>query len=361
MLPSVARCASAQPLLLILLLALAREGVAQTDERDAVIEELRHRIEVLEKRLEDKPAPPPPPPAVTQPPSPPAPKPSASEDAGRADESARALERSLVREGGLVLPSGAIEVEPRLQYTYRASEGLRIVTAGAMAQVAEQDTRSDELEASLGIRVGLPGSFQAEMRLPYAWIDENRATSSTLSESQRASGRGGLELGLSKQLLAEGRGRLGLLASLNWKSAIGHDDLGRLSPGSGFPQLQAALTAVKREDPLVFFGTASYTAVLERERGGSDVNPGDAIGLRAGALLAASPETSLRAGLDLSRVGRTRIGGAGVPGSDATVGVLELGVARLLSQRTLLDVQLGVGVTPDAPDFRLRLSVPIRF
>jgi hypothetical protein len=36
-------------------------------------------------------------------------------------------------------------------------------------------------------------------------------------------------------------------------------------------------------------------------------------------------------------------------------------VAKLLTRRTLLDVHLGIGLTPDAPDFRLRLSLPIRF
>ena len=116
-----------------------------------------------------------------------------------------------------------------------------------------------------------------------------------------------------------------------------------------------------REDPLVFFVSPSYSWLFEREKSGVSVEPGDAIGLKAGAMLAASPETSLRASLDLSRAGRTRIAGAAGPGSDTTTGVLELGFARLLTKRTLLDVQLGVGITPDAPDFRLRLAVPIRF
>jgi hypothetical protein len=139
------------------------------------------------------------------------------------------------------------------------------------------------------------------------------------------------------------------------------NQLGRLSPGSGFPQLQAALTAVRREDPLVFFGTASYSRVFKRERSGSDVDPGDAIGLKGGTLLAASPENSLRASLELSRVGRTRIAGMDVPGSDTTVGILEVGLSRVLTRRTLLDVQIGIGLTADAPDFRLRVAVPIRF
>ena len=355
--PSAARCAKAQFLSVIVLLALSREVAAQADERDALIQELRQRMEALEKKLGEQRAPPPPPAAAPRPAAP-APAPSASEEAGVADEGARALERALVREGGLVLPRGVIEVEPRLQYTYRGTQGLNVVTLAGVAQVAQQDLRSNHLEASVAVRVGLRASLQLEARLPYVWIDQNRATSSAVSESERVSGWGDVELGVSKQLATARRG--GLLGSLVWKSASGQHELGRLSPGSGFHQLQAALTAVTREDPLVFFVTPSYSWVFERERSGADVDPGDAIGLKAGTLLAASPETSLRLSFELNHAARTRVAGQDVPGSDTTIGILELGLAKVLSRRTLLDVQLGIGITPDAPDFRLRLALPIR-
>jgi len=369
---SVPRCAKARFLFTIVVIALSREVEAQpqerdapiqerdapVQERDAVIQELRQRIEALEKNLAEKPAAPLPPAAAPPPPAA-APKPSASEEAGREDEGGRALERTLVREGGLVLPRKVLEVEPRLQYTYRAAEGLTLVTVAGVPQVAQQDLRRDEVEASVGIRLGLRGSFQVDARLPYVWIDQNRATSGAAIQSERVSGWGDVELGVSKQLTTNRRG--GVLGSLSWTSATGNHDLARPSPGSGFHQLQAAVNVVTREDPLVFFLSPSYSWVFEREKNGIDVDPGDAIGLKAGTILATSPETSLRISLDVSRAGRTRIAGSDVPGSDTTVGIFEFGVAKLLTRRTLLDVHLGIGLTPDAPDFRLRLSLPIRF
>jgi hypothetical protein len=360
---SALRCAKAQFVSIIVLVALSRQACAQADEREALIQDLRQRIEALEKKLQGQPPPPPqpaPPPQPGAAPKPPAapPKPSASEEAAVADEGARALERTLVREGGLVLPRGVIEVEPRLQYSYRGIQGLNLATLNGAAQVVQQDLRANTFEASLAIRAGLPASFQAEVRLPYVWIDQNRAIGSG-SETERVSGWGDVELSLSKQLATARRG--GLLGALVWKTASGENEVGRVSPGSGFSSLQAALTAVTREDPLVFFVTPSYTWVLERERSGVEVDPGDGIGLRAGTVLAASPETSLRATFELSRFARTRIAGADVAGSDATVGILELGLAKVLTRRTLLDVSLGIGLTPDAPDFRVRLALPIRF
>ena len=364
--PQSARCAKAQFLCVIVLVALSREVGAQPQERDApiqerdaLIQELRQRIEALEKNLAEKPAPPPP--AAPPPPPPPAaaPKPSASEEAAVADEGGRALERALVREGGLVLPRGVSEVEPRLEYTYRGIQGLNVVTINGVAQVAPQDVRRNEVEASVAVRRGLRGSLQVEARLPYVWIDQNRATASVVGESERVSGWGDVELSLTKQLATARRG--GVLGSLVWTSASGEHEPGRLSPGSGFHQLQAGLTVVTREDPLVFFVAPSYSWVFEREKNGTDVDPGDTIGLKVGTLLAASPETSLRASFELTRSARTRIAGADVAGSDTTVGILEVGLAKALTRRTMLDVQLGIGVTADAPDFRLRLALPIRF
>jgi len=40
--------------------------------------------------------------------------------------------------------------------------------------------------------------------------------------------------------------------------------------------------------------------------------------------------------------------------------MLQLGPSMLLSRRTLLDIQLGIGLTPDAPDFRLSVALPVQ-
>ncbi len=350
----VARCAKSSYLFIPLAVVVTGEAVAQTDNRDALIDELRRRIDALEKKLEEKPAPPPPTPPVKAPP--PTPKPAASEEAGREDEDARALERTLVRSGGLVLPKGRYEIEPSVQYTYRGLNELQIVGV----QVAQQDLTRNEVEGALGIRAGLPWSMQADIRLPYVWIHQNLAVAG-VDQSERRSGLGDVEIGLTKQFAAERSQRPALLGSLNWKSTTGNNDPGRLSPGTGFPSLQGTLTAVKREDPLVFIGSASYTGIFERERGGSDVDPGDAWSLKVATILAASPETSLRAAFEVTRFARTRIGGASVAGSDATAAALEFGLATLSSARALVDIEIAIGVTPDAPDFRVRLALPIRF
>lgn len=58
---------------------------------------------------------------------------------------------------------------------------------------------------------------------------------------------------------------------------------------------------------------------------------------------------------------RTKIDGVERPGSDAAVATLQFGLATLLSRRSLLDIELKIGVTSDSPDFALTVSVPFRF
>jgi hypothetical protein len=111
----------------------------------------------------------------------------------------------------------------------------------------------------------------------------------------------------------------------------------------------------------VFFGGISYTDVRSRTYAGNTIRPGNGFGMRVGTLLAASPETSLRAGLNLSHFGKIKINGLATSGSDSLSGVVELGLSSLVSKNTLIDVSIGFGITPDAPKLRLGVSLPIRF
>ena len=277
------------------------------------------------------------------------------------EEGERALERALTRQSVFVLPKGSYELEPGIEYTYRASEGLEIVETSGVPQVARQDVKRDRLETRLTLRAGLAHQSHVELRVPYVLLRTDRSTADQFEQTTHETGWGDLQLAFTKQLAEERAARPGVLASVTWRAPTGDFRLGEPSKGSGFHALQGALTLVKRQDPLVFFGTVSYTSVLERSHDGAEIDPGDPIGVELGTVLAASPRTAIRGGFELSRGGRTRINGAAIPGSDAAVATLQFGLATLLSRRSLLDIQLSVGITPDSPDFALAVSVPLRF
>jgi hypothetical protein len=281
--------------------------------------------------------------------------------ASDAEEGERALERALTRESIFVLPAGAYELEPAAEYRYRASDALEIVNVTGTPQVARQDVKEDRLETRLTFRAGLPHASHVEIRVPYVLLREDRSTADQFEQTAHKHGVGDLQLGFTKQLAEERPARPGLLASVTWRLPTGDFRLGEPSTGSGFHVLQGALTLVKRQDPLVFFGTASYTSVLERRHSGADIDPGDSVGLKLGTMLAASPRTSIRGGFELNRSGRTKVNDVSRPGSDTAVATLQFGLATLLSRRALLDIQLNIGVTPDSPNFALIVALPFRF
>jgi hypothetical protein len=354
--------------LLLVLFAATRPAHGQDElqklqqqllQRDALIQELLRRVEALEQTVRG-PASPAPAPATTAQASPVARAPAAEPAAE--DEGLRALERALVREGGLVLPPRAVELEPRYQFSYDGRRGLAIVQTPAGPQVTEGTTRQQRHEATLGLRVGLPSAWQVSLRLPYVEARDSSAASAVgVDQARHRGGIGDAEVQLTKQFSDERPGRPALLGSLAWKAANGAYQPGLPSPGSGFASLQAALTAVKRQDPLVFFGGLSYTAFRARSHGGNEIDPGDTVGVRLGTLLAASPQSSLRIGLDLARSSRTRVNGAAAAGTESLSGQIELGLSSLVSRRTSLDVSVGFGVTPEAPRLRVGLALPIRF
>ena len=104
----------------------------------------------------------------------------------------------------------------------------------------------------------------------------------TRPTTETNTGLGDVEIGLTKQLFEERIGRPGLLAGLSWKTSTGDVDENGVSLGSGGDALQGSLTAVKRLDPLVLFGSLSYTDNLDASIAGQTVEAGDLIGLKLG-------------------------------------------------------------------------------
>ncbi|NEX94101.1 transporter, partial [Caulobacter sp. 17J65-9] len=272
----------------------------------------------------------------------------------------RALERTLVATGALLLPANSFEVQPSVQYGWLEADAPVLVNQDGNQLIGRQRVKTEAVEAALALRFGLPWESQIEFNIPYTWRDVTRVTSvdfSDLLESRLdGDGWGDLGVGLSKVLVREKGRRPDVIAAINWNSTTGTTD-GDFRFGSDFDELSASLTAVKRADPLVWVGTLSYENTFEAH----DVTPGDQIGLSLGAVLAVTPTTSLRFNIDQNWVSETKFRGNGVPGSDTTIATLNLGASAVLTKRALLDVTVGVGLTEAAPDYTFGIALPIRF
>ena len=352
-------------------------------DKDRIIADLLRRVEALERKLANTTGASPDaaaaatprqsavpaagsvtsaPPAVSSAPSPASRSAGSAADEPAGEETSRALERTLIREGGLVLPAKSIEVDPRLTYEHRSSNALQIVSIGGQAQISREDLKRDTTEASLGLRAGLPWATQLEITLPYSQNRERRVVTGGLDQTDYASGFGSVEIGLTKQVLNEGKGRPGILGSLRWRAAGPSEDFNNpVAVASSFRTLQGAVTLIKRRDPMVFFGSVSHAVNSSRTISGSAIDPGTSTGLKLGSIFAVSPDTSMRFSFEFNRSTEVSINGTNVPGSSTMVGLFSTGFSFALTPRMLLGVEAGFGLTPSSPDFRLGLSLPIRF
>jgi hypothetical protein len=332
-------------------LCLTGSAYAQTDlDYQRQIQELRQRLDQLERE-----------------------RPVAPSGVAAADATVqRALERSLIEQGGLLLPAGTFDIVPELQYSHFGSNQLGIVGAAVTNVVFHQDT----LETGLIARYGLPFDAQFNLHVPYI-VSWTRTSAIGTTTSRTDTGIGDVDFGLSKQILYE-RGLIpDVLAQITYKVNTGSavfspttalvgptvtSSLGRIGgTGTGFNDIIGGLTAVRRQDPLVFLAGVSYDHTFDRTIDGTHFSPGDAIEGRLGSILAASPDTSLRTIFDVARVDKTKVSGLAIAGSDRVLAFLELGGSAVVSRSVLIDAAVQIGLTRDTPDFRFIFSVPIHF
>jgi Putative MetA-pathway of phenol degradation len=367
------------------------EMVAQ---RDAVIRDLLRRVEELERRtatLGTTPAPLPngtgyvPVPAapagaeVAQPVALPPPDGAATARAdanttvAQAGESApgtvevddddieRALERTLVETGVVLLPFGQVEVEPSITYERSVQDFPVFVTENGDQLLANQELRRNEVTGRLALRVGLPIDSQLELDAPYQWVDQSAVTtvlgSPFSDDDSTGHAFGDIGVGLAATVLRERGYWPDLVARVRWDTPTGKMEDNGVGLGGGFNEITGQLVASKRQDPLVFVGSFSYETTFEKD----GIDPGDELGFQLGTVLAASPDTALRFILDQRFGDEFEVDGETLSGSDTVQSTLFLGASSLLGRRVLLDVSAGVGLTDDAPDYSVAVALPIRF
>ena len=352
----------------------------RVDEQEAIIRGLRRELDALAKQVDGSSRPEGPTPAATAPkgpaqaqaetgtvpaaPSLPAPvsRPSAPGQVTATEEEAeRALERTLTATGALLLPYGRAEIEPSFSYVRRHVNVPVLATLNGVTVPVNQEVRSNEFQPSVFARVGLPFDAQFEASLPYNITEQEQVTnvgSTRAARSATGSGTGDFTVGLAKTLLREKNWWPDLIGRVTWNTPTGQALDNGVALDGGFSQIVGQVVALKRQDPLAFVASASYQKTLNQVRG---FESGDQVGFTLGAFLATSPNTSLQMTLDQAFADDTKFKGNKIKDSDQVSSTLNLGVSSILARNVLLQLVGGVGLTPDAPDYSITVSLPISF
>ncbi|TRX02915.1 transporter [Candidatus Methylobacter oryzae] len=365
---------------------LANKLIQKLDERDKLISDLQHRVQQLESKTTastpvNKPPNPPATVAQANPPEktagnqaqnqpPPAQKkPETTQKKGPSaagsfdvdeDAAQRALERTLVQTGALLLPFGQAEIQPFVTYLRTEAKQPFLFANNNNLQVSNAAIRKNEFDMGANLLVGLPFDSQAELRIPYQVINQSVVTnngSSSNESNHTVNSLGDIGVGLAKTVVHEKGWIPDLIARLTWDTASGHISSNNIAMGGGFNDFIASLTALKRQDPLAFTGRLSYQRSLKK----NGIEPGDQIGLTVGATLAASPQTSLSIGLQQTYAQETKINNIKVQGSDNVSSVFTVGASSTIGHHLFFSVSGGIGLTQSAPDYFFNITIPFRF
>jgi hypothetical protein len=263
----------------------------------------------------------------------------------------RALERSLVRTGALLLERGRGEIEADLAYSRQENE-IPVSVGTPPGTVAKDTVYRDVVEPSVLLRVGLPARTQFELGLPYRYareehfLESGAGTLASFSDSR--TGIGDLRIGLAKGLVTEGPSKPNVVARVTWDTGTGQSDRANVVSlgGYGSDELEFSVNATKRQDPLVFSGGVFYRRAVNGD--GRDV-----YALSLGALLAASPDTSLRVTFD-----QVHANGAG---PYALSSLLTFGASSIIGAGKFLDLSVSAGLTRAAPAYVTRLAFSVPF
>lgn len=276
-------------------------------------------------------------------------------------EADRALERTLVQTGALLLPVGAFEIAPQFGFARQVNTAPTFITENDSTFVGTLERRHSLYIAGLSLRAGLPLDSQVEVSVPYQVVNQSLVTKVGFGAigrtSSSGSGFGDVTVALAHTILHENGWLPDLVGRLRWNTGSGRMEDDGVMLGGGFASLGGSLSAIKRQDPLVFLGRFSYDSFFSEKM----IDPGDVIGVSLGALLAASPETSLRFTFDQQFISNVSFDGVRIDGSRRTLGFLTAGASSLLRRGVLLDVAASFGLTEDSPDYALVVSLPIRF
>jgi hypothetical protein len=298
-------------------------------------------------------------------------------------QATEALDQALILRGGLLLPSGTLEIDHTTSYFSASSDhvtvnGFALLPVLVVGDIASERVREDYLLPNFTARLGLPHKFQGDFTIPYGYELIRTVDANNIQTSSSSFGLGDISAGISRQLTSEHGKVPDMLANVRFKSTTGKDPFNLQSSaialGTGFNALQGNLTLSKSSDPVVFFGNLSYTANLPASHTVSandpsnpaatmvgHFNPGDAVGFQLGSILALNPEVSMTLGWDQRFTRSTTLNGVDVPASYLVEGALRFGTTYVYAPGRTIDLSFGVGLTPDTPNLQFSVGVPFRF
>ncbi|HTH73896.1 MAG TPA: hypothetical protein VL635_05770 [Trinickia sp.] len=261
-------------------------------------------------------------------------------------------------------------------------------------------TKSHQVMADLDARYGLTDRISFDVDVPYVYRHSNfivggagGAASALSDASGSSSAIGDVNFGIYYQLLKENGSLPDVVGSLRVKAPTGTSPFGiklvqvdpnntslvaptKLPTGTGFWNVTAGVSVLKTYDPVVLFGSLSYTYNLARsfadvssvegQTTPAKVKLGDIIQWGAGVALAFSEKDSASVSytMAIEPESETQAPGQGwqkVPGSETVAAAVNFGLNHVVNKHLTINGSVSIGLTPDAPNFVVGVRFPYTF
>lgn len=272
----------------------------------------------------------------------------------------RALERTLVQNGTLLLGPGQFEFVSSLGVAEQQIDFVVDTGSEGSPMFALNDVEQRISTLDLTARFGLALDTQLEVGIPVQEVSEKSTVSipgGTASQADLSgSGIGDLRIGIAKTLMRESNGRPDLVGRLTWGSGSGDRSDGGVGLGGGFESVSGSLSLVKRRDPLAFFASVGHSSIRQED----GLDPGDQTFVTVGAALAASPRNSIFASITQRQISSFRVGSDAIIDSAVDTTSVGFGVSTIVGRRSLLNFFTEIGASADAQDYVLNLSLSSR-
>lgn len=288
--------------------------------------------------------------------------------------------------------------------TYTRTDRKQLILNGFLAldsiflgDISVDDVKADILTLDVLGRWGITPRFQVDVAAPFlyrrtAYISKNNsgvAVEETVSSDNQLE-LGDVSVGLYYQIAPETVERPDIVWNLRLKAPTGTEPYGiksvsvsgsdgnltvpeRLPSGNGIWALSTGLSFVKTIDPAIMFASVGLFynhpekfSDISSAQGSTipgEVKLGDSFQYGVGTAFAINETSSISFSFThrLTARSKSRFDGGDwvtIIGSEANSANLNIGMTHALSNATSMVVNLGIGLTPDAPDMSIGVKFP---
>ena len=304
------------------------------------------------------------------------------------EEARRALTQ--LEKDYVLLKKGQFEFEEMFSFTYYSANQIYLESFAILDPVfltlgkfGIERARRHIFVNTFSLRYGILDNLQLDISVPFVYrYDRLSRGASDPEETIERADLGDITVGLSLQPIRETHTRPALILNFGYKSKTGVspyeiDPKKEVPSGTGYQSLRFGVSTVKSVDPVVVFGSLSYTHNLHEgvnqtvtgDTGSTTIErvyPGGSFALGVGFAYALAYNFSLNVQFINNYIMHTFIKTKGapktrVPNSSFNTAMLKLGTGWAVSRSVPLNFSLYLGLTQDSPDYTVEIRIPVKF